>query len=83
MPTAVHRLRPGRRGRRPGLPLRLLALGHLPDRPPAHDLLYPGRASDFALVVAMAEQGGAFPRWPTADGDSETMFGAPADIVFS
>lgn len=51
---------------------------------PLITLLYPDKASDLARsLVAMADEGGAFPAWPAATGDSETMLGAPADIVLA
>jgi predicted alpha-1,2-mannosidase len=51
---------------------------------PLYTLLYPARANDFARsLVAMAEQGGAFPRWPAARQDGGSMIGAPADIVLA
>ncbi len=51
---------------------------------PLFTLLYPDKARDFARsLVAMADEGGAFPAWPAAAGDSEVMLGAPADIVLA
>lgn len=51
---------------------------------PAFTLLYPDKSRELARsLVAMAEQGGAFPAWPAAAGDSEVMLGAPADIVLA
>jgi predicted alpha-1,2-mannosidase len=51
---------------------------------PLITLLYPDKASDLARsLVAMAEEGGAFPAWPAAAGDSGAMLGAPADIVLA
>ncbi len=51
---------------------------------PMYALLYPEAARDFSLsLLAMAEQGGAFPRWPAALGDGGSMIGAPADIVLA
>lgn len=49
-----------------------------------YDLLYPAKARDFAIsLLRMAEQGGAFPRWPAANGEGGSMLGAPADIVLA
>jgi predicted alpha-1,2-mannosidase len=51
---------------------------------PLYTLLYPEAARDFARsLLAMAEEGGAFPRWPAALGDGGSMIGAPADIVMA
>lgn len=51
---------------------------------PAYNLLYPERARDFARsLVAMAEQGGAFPRWPAASYEGGSMLGQPATIVLA
>lgn len=51
---------------------------------PAFTLFYPKKASDFAQsLVTMAEQGGAFPKWPVAEGEGGSMIGAPADIVLA
>ena len=51
---------------------------------PLYTLLYPAKASDFAKsLLAMAEEGGAFPRWPAVGSDSQCMIGAPADIVLT
>jgi predicted alpha-1,2-mannosidase len=51
---------------------------------PAFTLLFPDKSRDFARsLVAMAQEGGAFPAWPAAAGDSECMLGAPADIVLA
>ncbi len=51
---------------------------------PLYTLLYPDHARSFARsLLAMAEQGGAFPAWPVANRDSEVMLGAPADIVLA
>jgi predicted alpha-1,2-mannosidase len=47
-------------------------------------LIAPERARDAARsLLAMAEQGGALPRWPAAGGDGGSMVGAPADIVLA
>ncbi len=51
---------------------------------PLYNLIYPDKARDFAAsLVRMAEQGGAFPRWPAAAGEGGSMLGAPADIVLA
>lgn len=51
---------------------------------PAFDLFYPEYARDFSLsMLAMAEQGGAFPKWGVATADGGSMIGAPADIALS
>ncbi len=51
---------------------------------PAFTLLYPDKSRDLARsLVAMAQEGGAYPAWPAAAGDSECMLGAPADIVLA
>jgi predicted alpha-1,2-mannosidase len=51
---------------------------------PLYDLLYPEKARDFAQsLTRMAVEGGAFPRWPAAAGDSTCMLGAPQDIVLA
>lgn len=51
---------------------------------PAFTLLYPDHARDFARsLVAMAEQGGAFPRWPAASHEGGSMLGQPATIVLA
>ena len=34
-------------------------------------------------LVKMAEQGGNLPRWPSGAGYTNSMFGAPADIVIA
>ncbi len=51
---------------------------------PAYTLFYPEKANDFAQsLVTMADQGGAFPKWPVAQGDGGSMIGSPADIVLA
>ncbi len=51
---------------------------------PAFDLYFPEDAASFAQsLVAMAEQGGAFPRWPVAQTEGGSMIGAPADIALA
>ncbi|MBM4392604.1 MAG: GH92 family glycosyl hydrolase [Deltaproteobacteria bacterium] len=51
---------------------------------PAFDLFFPEKASDFATsLLRMAQQGGAFPRWPVAQHDGSSMIGAPADIALA
>ena len=51
---------------------------------PLYALLYPDTARDIARsLLAMSEEGGAFPRWPAAGGDGGSMIGAPADIVLA
>jgi predicted alpha-1,2-mannosidase len=51
---------------------------------PLYTLMYPARANDFARsLIAMAQQGGAFPRWPAARQDGGSMIGAPADVVLA
>lgn len=51
---------------------------------PAFTLFYPEQASAFATsLLTMAQQGGAFPRWPAANGEGGSMLGAPADIVLA
>lgn len=47
-------------------------------------LIRPRQARDFIVsLIAMYEQGGAFPRWPMAVGDSDFMIGAPAANVIA
>ena len=51
---------------------------------PLYAVLYPGLARDIARsLLAMREEGGAFPRWPAAGGEGGSMIGAPADIVMA
>ena len=51
---------------------------------PAYTLFYPSYASAFATsLLTMAQQGGAFPRWPAANGEGGSMLGAPANIVLA
>lgn len=45
-------------------------------------LIRPSQARDFVVsLIKMYEQGGAFPRWPMAVGDSDYMIGTPAANV--
>ncbi len=47
-------------------------------------LLRPAQARDFVVsLLTMYEQGGAFPRWPMATGDSDFMVGTPAANVIA
>ena len=49
---------------------------------PLYSLLAPTSARDSVRsLLAMAQQGGAFPKWPLAGGDSGSMIGAPAELV--
>ena len=51
---------------------------------PAFTLFYPEYANAFAAsLLTMAQQGGAFPRWPAANGEGGSMLGAPAHIVLA
>ncbi len=51
---------------------------------PAFDLFFPDDAASFARsLVAMRQQGGAFPRWPVATTEGGSMIGAPADIALA
>lgn len=51
---------------------------------PFYDLVYPDDAREFAnSLVAMAQTGGAYPRWPVAGGEGGSMLGAPADIALA
>lgn len=51
---------------------------------PLYNLLYREKSVDFARsLLAMAKEGGAFPRWPAAGGEGGSMLGAPADIVLA
>ncbi len=51
---------------------------------PAFDLFYPGDAASAAQsLLAMRQQGGAFPRWPVARSEGGSMIGAPADIALA
>jgi predicted alpha-1,2-mannosidase len=51
---------------------------------PAYTLFYPQYASDFATsLLHMAQEGGAFPRWPAANWEGGSMIGQPADIVLA
>lgn len=47
-------------------------------------LIEPGRQRDFVRsLIGMADEGGWLPKWPTANGYSSVMIGAPADIVIA
>ncbi len=47
-------------------------------------LIRPTQARDFIVsLTTMYEQGGAFPRWPMATGDSDYMVGTPAANVIA
>jgi len=51
---------------------------------PAYNLFYPEKARDFAIsLLTMAQEGGAFPRWPAGTWEGGSMLGAPADIVLA
>ncbi|MFZ5478555.1 MAG: GH92 family glycosyl hydrolase [Myxococcota bacterium] len=51
---------------------------------PLYLLLWPDKGRDFAIsLLTMAQQGGAFPRWPAMSGEGGSMLGAPADIVLA
>ena len=51
---------------------------------PLYNLLFRDHSVDFARsLLAMAKEGGAFPRWPAAGGEGGSMLGAPADIVLA
>jgi len=51
---------------------------------PLFTLLTPKRHRDMLVsLVKMAEQGGNLPRWPSGGGYTNSMFGAPADIVIA
>ena len=51
---------------------------------PAYDLFYPEDAASLAQsLLAMRQQGGAFPRWPVAQDEGGSMLGAPADIALA
>lgn len=51
---------------------------------PLYTLLYPEKSRDFATsLLRMAEQGGAFPRWPAAGGEGGSMLGSPQEIVLA
>ncbi|MCB9785281.1 MAG: glycoside hydrolase family 92 protein [Deltaproteobacteria bacterium] len=47
-------------------------------------LIEPDRQRDFVRsLIGMADEGGWLPKWPTANGYSNIMIGAPADIVIA
>ncbi len=49
-----------------------------------YTLFYPADSRNIATsLIRMAQEGGAFPRWPVAGGDGGSMIGAPADIVLA
>lgn len=49
---------------------------------PLYSLIAPAAALDAVRsLLAMAQAGGAFPKWTLAGGDSGTMIGAPAELV--
>ena len=51
---------------------------------PLFTLLMPERHRDMLVsLVKMAEQGGNLPRWPSGAGYTNSMFGAPAEIVIA
>lgn len=51
---------------------------------PLYHLVYPESGRDAVRsLVAMAEVGGFFPRWPIATGEAGTMVGASAEIVIA
>ena len=51
---------------------------------PLFTLLMPERHRDMLVsLVKMAEQGGSLPRWPSGAGYTNSMFGAPAEIVIA
>ena len=51
---------------------------------PLFTLLTPKRHRDMLVsLVKMAEQGGNLPRWPSGGGYTNSMFGAPADVVIA
>lgn len=51
---------------------------------PLYTLLIPDRHRDMIRsLVAMARQGGSFPRWPSGIGYTNSMFGAPTEIAIS
>ncbi len=51
---------------------------------PLFTLLWPDRHHDMLSSFArMVEQGGNLPRWAAATGDSETMLGMPANVVWA
>ena len=51
---------------------------------PLLTLVVPDRHRDMLVsLVKMAEQGGSLPRWPSGAGYTNSMFGAPAEIVIA
>lgn len=51
---------------------------------PLYTLLWPATQEEvLASLFAMQREGGFFPRWPLAGGDSGTMIGQAADILFA
>lgn len=51
---------------------------------PLYMLIAPREQRDMVVsLVTMARQGGHLPRWPAADGYTNSMFGTPADIVIA
>ena len=51
---------------------------------PLMALIRPAQARDFVIsLITMYQQGGAFPRWPMAVGDSDFMVGTPAANVIA
>lgn len=51
---------------------------------PLYTLLVPNHHRDMLVsLVQMAKQGGSLPRWPSGGGYTNSMFGAPAEIVIA
>ena len=51
---------------------------------PLFTMIAPHEQRDMVVsLVEMAKQGGYLPRWPSGAGESNSMFGSPADIVIS
>lgn len=51
---------------------------------PLYSLIAPQAALDSVRsLLVMAQQGGRFPKWPLAGGDSGSMIGAPAELVIA
>ncbi|NLH48850.1 MAG: glycoside hydrolase family 92 protein [Myxococcales bacterium] len=51
---------------------------------PLLNLLRPAESADLMQsLVDMYDQGGAIPKWPQADGETGSMIGTSADIVFA
>ncbi|MFT3770584.1 MAG: GH92 family glycosyl hydrolase [Minicystis sp.] len=49
---------------------------------PLYSIIAPDRARDAVISMhEMGKQGGAFPKWAIATGDSHTMIGASAEVV--